>query len=90
MIYYTIYLKQLNNDTGYIDIGLEDEQLFKDFITFLDIGLKSHKIYRVASPATPDGSSGQFAIDLTTIAAITTAPPTGHRPGSRPFVAKKT
>lgn len=90
MIYYTIYLKQLNNDTGYIDIGLEDDQLFKDFLIFLDIGLKSHKTYQVASPATPEGSSGFFAIDLTTIAAITTAPPTTHRAGSRPFVARKT
>lgn len=83
MVYYTIYLKQLNNDTGYIDIGLEDDQLFKDFLNFLDIGLKSHATYRVASPATVDGQSGLFAIDLTTVAAITTAPPAAPHRGAR-------
>ena len=53
MIYYTIYLKQLNSDTGYIDLGLEDDQLFKDFLTFLDIGMKSHRTYPLSNPATP-------------------------------------
>jgi hypothetical protein len=84
MIYYTIYLKQLNNDTGYIDVGLEDDLLFKDFLTYLDIGMKSHHAYRLANPATPEGQAGLFAIDLSTIAAITTAPPVSHRAGARP------
>jgi hypothetical protein len=90
MIYYTIYLKQLNNDTGYIDVGLEDDQLFKDFLTFLDIGMKSHRIYHLASPASPERQAGLFAIDLSAIAAITTAPPVSHRPSGRPPAPHKT
>ena len=89
MIYYTIYLKQLNNDTGYIDVGLEDDQLFKDFLTYLDIGMKSHRVYNLANPATPEGQAGQFAIDLAAISAITTAPPVHHRAPGRPVVPRK-
>jgi len=89
MIYYTIYLKQLNNDTGYIDVGLEDDQLFKDFLTFLDIGMKSHRTYRLANPATPEGQAGLFAIDLSSIAAITTAPPVAHRGPARPGTPRR-
>ncbi len=90
MIYYTIYLKQLNNDTGYIDVGLEDDQLFKDFLTFLDIGMKSHRTYPLSNPATPEGHAGLFAIDLAAITAITTAPPVSHRASARPPGARKT
>jgi hypothetical protein len=90
MIYYTIYLKQLHNDTGYIDIGLEDDQLLKDFATFLDIGLKSHKTYRLSSPAAAEGQAGFFVIDLSNIAAITTAPPVQHRGPARPPGPRKT
>ena len=90
MIYYTIYLKQINNDTGYIDVGLEDDQLFKDFITYLDIGLKSHKVYHLSSPAAPEGQAGLFAIDFATIAAITTAPPVAQRGAPRAPGARKT
>jgi hypothetical protein len=89
MIYYTIYLKQLNNDTGYIDVGLEDDQLFKDFITYLDIGMKSHRTYRLSSPAAAEGQAGLFIIDLSCIAAITTAPPVAHRGPVRPPAARK-
>jgi len=89
MIYYTIYLKQLSNDTGYIDVGLADDQLFKDFMTYLDIGMKAHKAYDVASPATPDGQAGKFLIDLSCIAAITTAPPVSHRGGARAPAARR-
>ena len=71
MIYYTIYVKGLHNQTGYIDIALEDDQLMKDFTTFLDIGIKPHKPYKVANVPGARGKSGQFAIDMTTIAAIT-------------------
>ena len=71
MIYYTIYVKGLNNQTGYIDIALEDDQLLKDFAIFLDIGIKPHKPYKVANVPGARGKLGQFSIDLTTIAAIT-------------------
>ena len=89
MVYYTIYLKQLSNDTGYIDIGLGDDQLMKDFMTYLDVGIKSHRMYRLASPAQPEGDGGMFVIDLSSVAAITTAPPAAHRGGTRPLVARK-
>jgi hypothetical protein len=72
MIYYTIYVKGLFNQTGYIDIALEDDQLMKDFQTFLDIGIKPHKAYKVANVAGARGKMGQFAIDVTTISAIST------------------
>lgn len=71
MIYYTIYVKGLNNQTGYIDVALEDDQLMKDYQLFLDIGLKSHVAYPVANVAGAKGKSGQFIIDLAVIAAIT-------------------
>jgi hypothetical protein len=89
MIYYTIYLKDLNNDTGYIDVGLEDDQLFKDFLTFLDIGMKSHRVYQLANPATPEGQAGLFAIDLSSVTAITTAPPVPHRSTGRAGAPRK-
>lgn len=72
MIYYTIYVKGLHNQTGYIDIALEDEQLMKDFSTFLDIGIKPHKSYKVANVPGARGKMGQFCIDMSTISAITT------------------
>ena len=72
MLYYTIYVKGLNNQTGYIDVALEDEQLLKDYQIFLDIGLKAHKPYPVATVAAGKvKSGGQFIIDLACIAAIT-------------------
>ena len=71
MLYYTIYVKGLNNQTGYIDVALEDDQLLKDYLIFLDIGLKAHKPYQIATVAGPRGKGGQFIIDLATIAAIT-------------------
>jgi hypothetical protein len=71
MIYYTIYVKGLNNQTGYIDVALEDDQLMKDYNIFLDIGLKAHKPYPIANVACSRGKSGQFIIDLACIAAIT-------------------
>lgn len=89
MVYYTVYLKQLSNDTGYIDVGLIDDQLMKDYLTYLDIGMKSHRTYRLANPANPEGDGGLFAIDLTSIAAITLSPPVSHRPPARPGGARK-
>jgi hypothetical protein len=76
MLYYTIYVKGLNNQTGYIDVALEDDQLFKDYLIFLDIGLKAHKPYPIAAVAGSRGQSGQFIIDLACIAAITLNLPT--------------
>jgi len=71
MIYYTIYVKGLNNQTGYIDVALESDQLQKDYLMFLDIGLKAHTSYPIANPAGSRGKSGHFVIDLACIAAIT-------------------
>ena len=48
MIYYTIYLKRLNNGTGYVDIALHDDQLLKDFEQYLDIGVRAHRLYKLA------------------------------------------
>jgi hypothetical protein len=75
MLYYTIYVKGLNNQTGYIDVALADDQLLKDYMIFLDIGLKAHKSYPVAEAAGSRGKSSQFIIDLACIAAITLNPP---------------
>lgn len=71
MLYYTIYVKGLNNQTGYIDVALEDDQLLKDYVIFLDIGLKGHRAYPIASVTGGKGKAGQFIIDLACIAAIT-------------------
>lgn len=71
MIYYTIYVKRLNNGMGYIDVGLEDDQLLKDFEQYLDIGVRPHRSYRLAHAGTSDGG-GLFTIDMSEITAITT------------------
>lgn len=71
MIYYTIYVKRLNNGMGYIDVGLEDDQLLKDFEQYLDIGVRPHRSYRLApTPGTQD-AGGLFTIDMSEITAIT-------------------
>ena len=75
MIYYTIYVKDLHNQTGYIDVALEDDQLMKDYLIFLDIGLKPHKAYKMANVGAARGKTGAFAIDIDTIAAITVNTP---------------
>ena len=72
MIYYTIYVKRLNNGMGYIDVALEDDQLLKDFEQYLDIGVRPHRSYRLAPmPGTTDGN-GLFTIDVAEVTAITT------------------
>ena len=78
MLYYSIYVKNLHNDTGYIDISLADDQLMRDYQQFLDVGLKAHKAYRLATPAGTDGE-GSFAINLSEIIAITVVPPAKRR-----------
>jgi hypothetical protein len=74
MVYYTIFVKNLHNSTGYIDISLEDDQLMKDFQHFLDVNVRPHKAYKLASPAGIEGG-GSFAINLSDVIAITTLPP---------------
>ena len=75
MVYYTIYTKNLQNGTGYIDISLEDDQLMKDFQQYLDVGIRSHRGYKMANPAGTKTSAGTFAINMNEIVAITTVPP---------------
>ena len=72
MIYYTIYVKRLNNGMGYIDVALQDDQFLKDFEQYLDIGVRPHRSYRLApTPGTADGG-GLFTIDMSEITAVTT------------------
>ena len=74
MIYYTIYVKNLHNDTGYIDLALADDQLLKDFMQFIDCGIKPNRDYAITAPPGAHGklalSTGTFAINLTEVAAI--------------------
>ena len=74
MVYYTIFVKNLHNGTGYIDVSLENDQLMKDFQQFLDVNIRPHKSYKLASPNQADGP-GSFAINLTDVIAITVVPP---------------
>ena len=74
MLYYTIFVKNLHNGTGYIDVSLEDDQLMRDFQQFLDVNIRPHKSYKLASP-TGGAGGGAFAINLTDVIAITTVMP---------------
>ena len=83
MIYYTIYLKHLQNGTGYVDIGLHDDQLLKDFQQYLDIGVRPHRLYKVADTPGTATSGGHFTVDMAEISAITVmykSQPAGGRP----------
>lgn len=76
MIYYTIYVKNLHNNTGYIDVALADDQLLKDFLQYLDVNIKPVRTYVVTeSPKTGQGrevaSTGTFAVNFSDITAIT-------------------
>ncbi|MEN9574909.1 MAG: hypothetical protein RL514_2764 [Verrucomicrobiota bacterium] len=76
MVYFTIYLKNLNNGTGYVDTALADDQLMRDYLQFLDIGVKAHRAYAVVDGAASAAPVGIFAVNLADVAAITaTAPP---------------
>jgi len=75
MLYYTIYIKNLNNGTGYIDIALEDEQLLKDFAQFLDIGIRPHRSYPMMNPAGSKTAGGQFTLNIAEVVAITVSAP---------------
>ncbi len=94
MIYYTIYVRNLHNDTGYIDVSLMDDQLLKDFMQYLDVGIKPNRTYAMTAPPDAHGkpvlSAGTFAINLTEVAAISimrpdsvpaTLPPSESLPG---------
>jgi hypothetical protein len=72
MIYYTIYVKDLNNSVGYIDVALEDDQLLRDFEQYLDIGVRPHRSYPLAPTVGAQNAGGLFTIDFTSISAITT------------------
>jgi hypothetical protein len=75
MVYYMIHVKGLHNSTGYIDVCLEDGQLLKDYVQFLDLGMRACRIYNVVNPASARDSAGQFAINLTDVAAISVQTP---------------
>ena len=75
MIYYTIYVKGLQNSTGYIDVALADDQLLKDYLQFLDIGIRPNRAYVIKN--SPGGAekhianTGTFAINLSDVTALT-------------------
>lgn len=75
MIYYTVFVKGLNNSTGYIDVALADDQLLKDFLQYLDVGIKPHRSYAVTAPPKAQGkliaTTGVFVINLSDVTAIT-------------------
>jgi hypothetical protein len=76
MIYYTVFVKGLNNSTGYIDVALADDQLLKDFLQYLDVGIKPHRSYAVTSPPKAGSpgrtvAAGVFVINLSDVTAIT-------------------
>ena len=85
MLYYTIYVKNLNNGTGYIDVALADDKLFKDYMQLLDVNVKPCRIYDLAAPPSADGKpvtpNGKFMINLSEVTAMTTLVP-----DSRPAV----
>ena len=76
MIYYTIYVKGLHNGSGYIDVALDSDQLLKDFLQYLDIGIKPHRTYLITAAPKAEhkaaSATGVFAINLSDITAITT------------------
>ncbi|MBK7997308.1 MAG: hypothetical protein IPK15_00895 [Verrucomicrobia bacterium] len=87
MLYYTIYVKGLNNSTGYIDVALENDQLFKDFMQLLDVNVKPCRIYDMAVPPDSEGKpvkpNGKFMINLSEVTAMSTMVP-DSRPGVLP------
>lgn len=87
MLYYTIYVKHLNNGTGYIDVALQNDQLQKDFMQLLDVNVKPCRLYDLAAPPDVEGRPvapvGKFMINLSDITALTTMVP-DSRPGVLP------
>ena len=76
-VYFTIYVKNLYNGTGYIDVCLDSDLLLKDYLHFLDIGVRGHKTYAMAHVAGAPGPVGMFVINLSEIAAIAINRPQG-------------
>ena len=74
MLYYTIYVKNLNNGTGYIDVALTDDQLLKDYMQLLDVNVKPCHYYEMASLPNAHGNpvlpNGKFTINLADVTAI--------------------
>ena len=74
MIYYTIYVKNLHTDTGYIDVALTDDQLLKDFKQYLDCNIKPDRSYTITAPPGAPGKpvqpTGTFVINLSEVTAI--------------------
>lgn len=79
MIYYTIYMKGLSNGSGYIDVALADDQLFKDYLQYLDVNIKPVRHYIVTMPpkahGKPVANTGLFSINLSEVSAMTTVKP---------------
>jgi hypothetical protein len=79
VLYYTIYLKGLSNGSGYVDVALTDDQLFKDYLQYLDVGIKPIRTYVVATAPKAQGkpvsNTGLFSVNLSDIMAITTVKP---------------
>jgi hypothetical protein len=94
MIYYAIYVKNLHNGTGYIDVALTDDQLLKDFRQYLDCNVKPDRSYVITAPPGAQGkpveSTGTFVINVAEVTAISimkpdsvpvTLPPSEALPG---------
>jgi hypothetical protein len=79
LIYYTIYTKGLNNSSGYIDVALADDQLLKDYLQYLDIGIKPVRSYVLVEPPKAQGKNvaptGLFSVNLAEVSAIMTVKP---------------
>lgn len=81
MLYYTIYVRNLNNGTGYIDVALADEQLLRDFVQTLDVNVKPVRTYPMATPSDergkPVAEAGKFVINLSDVTAVSVTTPDG-------------
>ncbi len=71
MVFYTIYLQELKSDAGYMDVVLENDQLFRDYLQFLEVRVVPVRAYRLADPANPSASAGELAINFAEISAMT-------------------
>ena len=91
MLYYTIHVKGLNNSTGYIDVALADDQLLKDYINYLDVGIRTVHSYILTTPAKAQGkpvaNSGVFVINLADVTAVMVIAPGSHSPRERSWAS---
>ena len=90
MLYYTLYVKGLNNSTGYIDVALGDDQLLKDFINYLDVGIRPVRSYVLTTPAKSQGkpvaTTGVFVVNLADVTAVTVITPASQPARENPRV----